>query len=105
MVRRNKNKGFALMLTLKTKVIIPKDVLFHKVGEEMVLLNLVNGKYFSLDDVGADIWSLIVEKGDLDAVHQSLLQQYEVTPQSLEQDLLELAGRLVENELLQIVDP
>ena len=93
------------MLTLKTKVIIPKDVLFHKVGEEMVLLNLVNGKYFSLDDVGADIWSLIVEKGDLDAVHQSLLQQYEVTPQSLEQDLLELAGRLVENELLQIVDP
>jgi hypothetical protein len=105
MVRRNKNKGFALMLTLKTKVIIPKDVLFHKVGEEMVLLNLVNGKYFSLDDVGADIWSLIVEKGDLDAVHQSLLQQYEVTPQNLEQDLLELAGRLVENELLQIVDP
>ena len=93
------------MLTLKTKVIIPKDVLFHKVGEEMVLLNLVNGKYFSLDDVGADIWSLIVEKGDLDAVHQSLLQQYEVTPQNLEQDLLELAGRLVENELLQIVDP
>jgi hypothetical protein len=75
------------------------------VGEEMVLLNLVNGKYFSLDDVGADIWSLIVEKGDLDAVHQSLLQQYEVTPQNLEQDLLELAGRLVENELLQIVDP
>jgi hypothetical protein len=105
MARRNKNIGFALMLTLKTKVIIPKDVLFHKVGEEMVLLNLVNGKYFSLDDVGADIWSLIVEKGDLDAVHQSLLQQYEVTPQSLEQDLLELAGRLVENELLQIVEP
>jgi hypothetical protein len=93
------------MLTLQTKVIIPKDVLFHKVDDEMVLLNLVNGKYFSLDDVGADIWSLIVEKGDLDAVHQSLIQQYEVNSQDLEHDLLELAGRLVENELLQIVEP
>ena len=93
------------MLTLKTKVTIPKDVLFHTVDDEMVLLNLVNGKYFSLDDVGADIWSLIVEKGDLDAVHQSLIQQYEVNSQDLEHDLLELAGRLVENELLQIVEP
>jgi len=93
------------MLTLKTKVTIPKDVLFHKVEDEMVLLNLVNGKYFTLDDVGADIWSLIVEKGDLEAVHQGLIQQYDVNPQNLEHDLLELAGRLVENELLQVAEP
>ena len=38
------------MLTLETKISIPKDVLFHEVDDEevdeMVLLNLVNGKYF-----------------------------------------------------------
>jgi hypothetical protein len=44
------------MLTLETNISIPKDVLFQEtadeVTDEMVLLNLANGKYFSLDDVG-----------------------------------------------------
>ena len=92
------------MLTLQTRVSVPKDVLFHKVEDEMVLLNLANGKYFSLDDVGTTMWSLIAEQGNLGAVHQALLKEYEVDPQRLEQDLLSLADKLVQNELLQVIE-
>jgi hypothetical protein len=94
------------MLTLETKISIPKDVLFHEVADEeadeMVLLNLVNGKYFSLDDVGTRMWLLMTEHGQLKAVHQALLEEYAVDPQQLEQDLLALTDRLVVNGLLQI---
>jgi hypothetical protein len=94
------------MVTLETKISIPKDVLFREVADEvadeMVLLNLVNGKYFSLDDVGTRMWLLMTEHGQLKAVHQALLEEYNVDPQQLEQDLLALTDRLVANGLLQI---
>jgi hypothetical protein len=94
------------MLTLYTKVSIPENVLFHEVSDEfvdeMVLLNLTSGKYFSLDDVGTRMWQLLGEGGELKAVHQALLEEYTVEPQQLEKDLLELADRLVANGLLQI---
>jgi hypothetical protein len=94
------------MLTLETRVIVPKDVLFHEVSveedDEMVLANLGNGNYFSLDDIGAHMWQLITENGYLQAVHQALLGKYAVTPEKLEQDLLTLVDRLIANGLLQI---
>ena len=90
------------MLTLETKYSIPKDVLFREVDEEMVLLNLVNGKYFTLDDVGTRIWALMTEHAQLKAVHQALLEEYKGEPQQLEQDLLALTNQLIANELLQI---
>jgi hypothetical protein len=94
------------MVTLETKFSIPKDVLFQEaadeVTDEMVLLNLTSGKYFSLDDVGTRMWQLMAKHGQLKAVHQALLEEYDVDPQQLERDLLALADRLVANELLQI---
>lgn len=94
------------MLSLESKVSVPKEVLFHEVADEdvdeMVLLDLVHGLYFSLDDVGARMFVLISEHGELKTVHQALLEEYAVDSQQLEQDLLELTGQLVANGLLQI---
>jgi hypothetical protein len=94
------------MLTLESKVSVPKEVLFHEVADEevdeMVLLDLVHGLYFSLDDVGARMFVLITERGELKAVHQALLEEYAVDSQQLEQDLLALTEQLVANGLLQI---
>jgi hypothetical protein len=96
------------MVTLETRVNIPQDVLFHEVSDEfvneMVLLNLATGKYFSLDDVGTRMWLLISKHGQLKVVHQAFLEEYLVEPEQLEQDLLALADRLVANGLLQICE-
>jgi hypothetical protein len=96
------------MITLETRISIPKDVLFHEVADdtadEMVLLNLTDGKYFSLDDVGTRMWLLLSEHGQLKPAYQALLKEYDVEPQQLEQDLLALAERLVEHGLLQVAE-
>ena len=92
------------MPTLNAKTKILEDVLTTQVDEEMVLLNLTNGKYFSLDDVGTRMWQLLTEHEDLKIVHQALLMEYQVDSLQLEQDLLELTDRLAANGLLQIVE-
>ena len=94
------------MLSLDSKIKIPKDVLFREVNDQAgggtVLLNLASGKYFILDDVGTRIWQLLNAHGQLKPAHQAMLDEYAVEPQQLEQDLLVLTGRLVNNGLLQI---
>ena len=92
------------MLTLESKILIPEEVLFNVVADEMVVLNLASGKYFSLDDVGTRMWVLTKEHGQLKAVHQALLAEYTVDPQKLEEDLLVLMEKLVANELVQVSD-
>jgi hypothetical protein len=93
------------MGALAGKVSIPKDVIFTEVSGEAVLLNMATGKYYSLDEVGARIWNLITQYRQLEEVYRALLDEYDVAPQRLEEDLLALTDKLVANALLQIVDP
>lgn len=91
------------MTELKEKVSVSKDVWFSEVGGEAVLLNTETGKYFSLDEVGARMWKLISLHGLLEPVYQTLLEEYDVSPQKLKEDLLALTDSLVAKGLLQIV--
>ncbi len=90
------------MTRLTQKVSISKDVWFSEVGGEAVLLNTSTGKYFTLDEVGARIWKLMSQYGQLEPVYQVLLGEYDVASEKLEEDLLALADLLLEKGLLQI---
>jgi hypothetical protein len=93
------------MATLQSRVHIPENVLFHDLGGESVLLNLDSGKYYGLDPVGTQMWNLLAERGQVEPVYQAMLDEYEVSEDKLQTDLLELVERLAEQGLLIIVDP
>lgn len=90
------------MVALNAKVSIPADVLFNELSGEGVLLNLQNGKYYGLNEVGTRLWLLLSENGSLEAAYQALLAEYDVAEAQLRQDVVELVGRLVEQGLLVI---
>jgi hypothetical protein len=92
----------SLMLTLETKVTVPTDVLFRDLSGEAVLLNLADGKYYGLDGVGTRIWELLSESGRLDQTYQTLLQEFDVSPEQLQKDLLQLVEELVSRGLLNV---
>ena len=91
------------MLTLDTALRIPAHVSFTFVEEQAVLLNLRTNQYFSLDEVGAHLWALLKEGKSLREGYQVLLEEYEVEPAQLEQDVLELMENLKEHGLVEIV--
>ena len=94
------------MLTLDTKIDIPKEVLFREVHDQTgggtVLLNLASSKYFILDDVGTRMWQLLNEHKELKPTAQAMLAEYAVEPRQLEQDLLDLTAKLLDHGLLQV---
>ena len=53
--------------------------LFNKLGEEMVMMNMENGDFVSMNKVGADIWSLSAQPIPVKQLIQKLLGQYDIT--------------------------
>jgi Coenzyme PQQ synthesis protein D (PqqD) len=66
---------------------VPEDVLFQKLNEEMVLLDMHSGLYFGLNAVGARAWELLIEGLTLRGAEQQLLVEFEVAPEVLRADL------------------
>jgi hypothetical protein len=92
------------MLTLKQNVAIKQDILVQNVDGEIVLLNLESEEYFGLDDVGSAMWSCLKESESLQVAYDRLLDRYDVDPEQLQQDFLNLVERFVEHELVEITN-
>ena len=74
-------------MNLKQKITLSPDVISQEVSGETVLLDLESENYFGLDEVGTRIWQLIKESGDLRAIYDTLLAEYEVEEEQLHTDL------------------
>lgn len=90
------------MTTLQSKISIPEDVMFREVKGEAVILNIANGKYYGLDDVGTRMWALLAEHGHLEPAYQALLAEYDVQPEVLEADLIRLVDELTAQGLVML---
>ena len=91
-----------MKLSLDARVAVSPDVMLQEVSGEAVLLDLKSESYFGLDGVGTRIWRLIEADGHLQVVHSTLLEEYDVEPARLEEDLTQLIGRLTEAGLVTV---
>lgn len=82
-----------------------ENVVSRELEGEAVILNLESGVYFGLNEVGTRIWALIQQHGSLRKVLDAALQEYEVAPQVLENDLLQLIEQLQARGLVILSQP
>ena len=92
------------MISLQQKVTVSSEVLSQEVDGETVLLDLKSESYFGLDEVGTRIWQLLNDDSNLQAVFDTLLDEYDVDGKQLEKDLQDHIAHLVEAELISL-DP
>jgi hypothetical protein len=91
-----------MAVTLNDTLRIPERITFRRVRDEMALLNVDTGVYFGLDDIGARMWELLAEHGNLQAVAERMEQEYDVTGERLRLDLLRLAEELQAKGLIEV---
>jgi hypothetical protein len=91
-------------LTLASRVTIPPDVLFRRLEDELVLLELTRGVYFGLDPIGTRIWQLLGEERTLRDVLAILVEEYDVEAGQGAEDVLDLVRQLQAQGLLELRD-
>ncbi|MCB9103885.1 MAG: PqqD family protein [Anaerolineales bacterium] len=90
------------MLTVDTRVVAPPDVLIRELDGEAVLLNLASESYFGLDEVGARMWQVLTTSESIEAAYDQLLAEYDVEPERLRQDVLDLVDQLAAHGLVDL---
>lgn len=91
-------------MNLDVTITISPDVIAQEVAGETVLLDLTSEHYFGLDETGTRIWQLIEEHGNLRAVFQQMLAEYDVSDEALESDMLELLEEIAKHGLITVTE-
>ena len=93
------------MVPFTNRAAAPTHVMVRYLDRESVLLNLETEQYFGLDETGTRMWQLVTASPNIDAAYQELLEEFDVEPELLRANLVELLSRLVDSGLLQVHAP
>jgi len=77
------------------------DVLARQVGDELVLLDLPSGTYFSVNAVGALAWELLKSGATGTEVCDAVEQRFDVDRSTVEADMAELLADLAGRGMIQ----
>ena len=76
-------------MTLNTKIQRNETkFLANALGEEMVMMNMENGDFVSMNKVGADIWKLTQEPVEVSEVIRKLLDLYDINAEQCSTETL-----------------
>ena len=87
--------------TRESCVVVSDDQVSTALGDETVILGMRDGVYYGLDAVGARIWALLATPHRVSDVVRTLSDEFEVSPDRLERDVLVLLDDLAARELIR----
>jgi hypothetical protein len=90
------------ILEQSTVVVSSQQVSGDLLDGEVAILNLPDGVYYSLDEVGGRIWNLIQQPKTVRELTEILLQEYDIDPEICSHELMDLLQDLAEHGLIII---
>jgi hypothetical protein len=78
------------------------DIIWKNIRGESVLLNPMTGKYYGLNKVGCSFWEKIDDSRTLSDIATLMLEEFNVTQETLLKDLDDLMKKLIENNILTL---
>jgi hypothetical protein len=76
------------------------EVAAKVIDGEVIIINLSNGMYYSMDKVGADVWLLIAAGHSIDEISSILSKRYDVDQETVASGIDPLADQLLEEQLI-----
>ena len=87
-----------------TTIVASTDQISGDLSGEVVVLNLKNGTYYGLEDVGNRVWELLQQPTTLRKVQTAIVDEYDVESDVACQDVHELVNSLVTEGLVEVRD-
>jgi hypothetical protein len=84
------------------RVRINERTLSQDLGDEVVLLQLDTGLYYTLAGTGARMWTLLGRHGELEPVVAAVAEEFAADPTEVHRDLLALVSELSVARLVEV---
>ena len=90
------------MIELNNIVSRREDIDTTDLNGDIVMMDLEKGKYFSLNSVGSRIWELMDKPVEIKEIIDSLLEEYDISRNECEENVLEFLGKLDEANIISV---
>lgn len=91
------------MLNLECKVERNQTICDCSLGNELALMNIDTGKYYTINAVGKAIWEKIERPTQIENPLKSLCEEFEVTKEVCVEDVLEYVNSLQNKGLITVL--
>ena len=91
-------------LNLSSTITQNKETLSSAIDDELVLLSIINNKYYGMDSVGNRIWSLLAEPITISDLIAALTKEYDISPADCREDVSSFLSELYSENLIIISD-
>ncbi|MEK4818504.1 lasso peptide biosynthesis PqqD family chaperone [Priestia sp. FSL R5-0680] len=95
---------------IKLEQILPKHVVTQSegnivsdMGNEKVMLNIENGKYYNLGEIGGDIWESISKPTQVNELVNHIVKRYEVQTDKCEEEVISFLENMYQENLIELV--
>lgn len=88
-----------LQSVLRRKV----DILSSNIDEEAILLSIQNSKYYGMNPIATDIWSILSKPVTVKTIIARLKLKYEVDTGQCENDVINFLKILAHKDLVEII--
>ncbi len=78
-----------------------RDVIYETFDDEVVLINLDNGNYYSIADTAAQVWSFIEAGYSVDDIVNEMAQLYQGGEEDIEGAVNAFISELIQDELIR----
>ncbi|KAB2494506.1 lasso peptide biosynthesis PqqD family chaperone [Priestia endophytica] len=90
-------------LSLKHHVVQGEGNIASDMDQEKVMLNIENGKYYNLGNIGGAIWDEISEAISVEELVEKLLDKYDVQREQCENHVLSFLSHLQNENLIKVM--
>jgi hypothetical protein len=86
---------------LKVKI-CESNLIYELIDEEIVILNFINGNYFTLDGIGVYFWELILKSGDSELITEHIYNFYkrEIRKEIIEKTVIDFINEFITEGLV-----
>lgn len=76
------------------------SVVHEMIDDEVVIVDLDTGRYYSIDKVGADIWRLLGDHGNVEDIVAWISSHYDAEESHIESSVLTMIAELKQEQLI-----
>lgn len=93
---------FANRIAADCQVTKSDNFIATEVDDELVLMHLANGRFYSLSDTGRRAWELLDEHPRFGDLSHAMRLEYDVAPEVCDTELAAMFGELLERNLIEL---
>ncbi len=92
----------ASALNLSSTVTRNDAIVYTDLDDTIVMMDVDEGQYYELDPIASRIWSIIENGQAVEAVCKNLTEEFDIDPNTCQQDTLEFLQAAKEQNIIRI---